>query len=178
MENEITPTDKKLAVEPAAAKIEQVPLPEPAPKVEKPVRIFVYDGREFSDPDAKMTTEEVRLYYAGFFPELANAEVLSAIVRPSKSAPGTQESVTEFKRRTGTKGIDPLLSEKEEWLKGQAEKTADEWCHKNFKVPVYERAKRYAGYLTKFYRFGGMCVRQFMKEHGTPRRKKCQKAKI
>lgn len=91
------------------AKAEEKPA-EPT-KVEKPkgIRIFVYDGREFSDPDPKMTTDEVRLYYATFFPELANAEVLATVARPSK-APGVTglstatKQVTEFKRRTGTKG--------------------------------------------------------------------------
>lgn len=79
---------------------EETPKPVEPPKV----RIFVYDGREFQDPDPKMTTEEVRQYYTTFFPELANAEILPAVVRPSKTAPGTQEQVIEFKRRTGTKG--------------------------------------------------------------------------
>ncbi len=79
--------------------------PEEKPKVEKHnPRIFVYDGREFSDPDPKMTTDEVRQYYATFFPELANAEVLAAVARPSKTTPPSTEQVTEFKRRTGTKG--------------------------------------------------------------------------
>jgi len=84
----------------------QVPAKaEEKPKVEKHnPRIFVYDGREFSDPDPKMTTDEVRQYYATFFPELANAEVLAAVARDSKTAPGTREDVTEFRRRTGTKG--------------------------------------------------------------------------
>jgi PRTRC genetic system protein C len=83
--------------------------PEPA-KVEKTkepeakTRIFVYDGREFSDPDSKKTTDEVRLYFAALsFPELANAQILAAVVRPSKT-PGTQEQVIEFKRRVGDKG--------------------------------------------------------------------------
>ena len=57
-----------------------------------------------NNPDTKMTTDEVRLYYATFFPELANAEVLAAVARPSKELPGLTEQVTEFKRRTGTKG--------------------------------------------------------------------------
>ncbi len=90
----------------AASLPAEAPKAEEKPKVEKPKdpRVFVYDGREFGDPDPKMTTDEVRQYYATFFPELANAEVMAAVARDSKTAPGTREQVTEFKRRTGTKG--------------------------------------------------------------------------
>ncbi len=70
--------------------------PSASPKAEEE-RVFVYDGREFKDPDKKMTNDEVRLYYATFFPELANAEILPAVKRKG-------EQVIEFKRRTGTKG--------------------------------------------------------------------------
>jgi PRTRC genetic system protein C len=41
------------------------------------VRIFVYDGREFPDPDSKLTTDQVRSSMANFFPELSNAETKS-----------------------------------------------------------------------------------------------------
>lgn len=84
------------------------PVAEPtAPKAEKPAekpkeivpkeRIFVYDGREFQDPDPKMTPDEIRQYYVAFFTELANAEILPPVARTGKS-------VIEFKRRVGTKG--------------------------------------------------------------------------
>ena len=39
------------------------------------VRVFVYDGREFPDPDPNMSHDEVRQSMTSFFPELANAEV-------------------------------------------------------------------------------------------------------
>lgn len=91
------------------AKAEEKPVKVEAPKG---IRIFVYDGREFSDPDPEMTTDDVRLYYATFFPELANAEVLAAVARPSKEPAGLTEQVTEFKRRTGTKGAKKPPEEK------------------------------------------------------------------
>lgn len=38
-------------------------------------RVFVYDGREHPDPDPSLTVEEVKQTMAGFFPEVATAEV-------------------------------------------------------------------------------------------------------
>jgi PRTRC genetic system protein C len=70
----------------------------PKPETPKPTRIFVYDGREFSDPDPKLTPDQIRQYYTAFFPELANAEVLAAVAA---------EAIIEFKRRVGVKGYDP-----------------------------------------------------------------------
>ena len=37
-------------------------------------RIFVYDGREFPDPDPGLSVEDVRRQLSDFFPELTNAE--------------------------------------------------------------------------------------------------------
>ena len=59
-------------------------------------RIFVYDGREFPDPDAKLSVEEVRRQLADFFPELANAET-----RESRRG---EDTVYTFVKRIGTKG--------------------------------------------------------------------------
>ena len=59
-------------------------------------RIFLYDGREFPDPDPSRTPEEVKEMMADFFPELANAEV-----RESKR---DEDEVFELVRRVGTKG--------------------------------------------------------------------------
>ena len=44
-------------------------------------RIFVYDNREFPDPDPKMLTEEVRQSMTNFFPELANADTTHSSLR-------------------------------------------------------------------------------------------------
>lgn len=66
-------------------------------------RIFVIDGREFDDPDPKMTVEEVRQYYVTYFPELSNAETVKT-ERDSKTRPDEKEEVYEFKRRVGVKG--------------------------------------------------------------------------
>ena len=59
-------------------------------------RVFVYDGREFPDPDPKMSVEEVRQSMTNFFPELANAE--------SNQSKRGDDDIIEFKRRVGTKG--------------------------------------------------------------------------
>ncbi len=66
-------------------------------------RVFVYDGREFPDPDPSLSVDEVRLQMANFFPELANAETVES-ERDSKTEPGTKEAVYEFKKRVGVKG--------------------------------------------------------------------------
>lgn len=59
-------------------------------------RVFIYEGREIPDPNPKLTPDEVRQHLSTFFPELANAEVISG---------GTGEKqVYELKKRTGTKG--------------------------------------------------------------------------
>lgn len=60
------------------------------------MRIFVYDGREFPDPDSSMSPEEVRQHMTSFFPELANAETIT-----SKR---DNTDIIEFRKRVGTKG--------------------------------------------------------------------------
>lgn len=59
-------------------------------------RVIVYDGREFEDPLPNGTVDEVRQYYASFFPELSNAE--------TKTSKRGDDDVIEFKKRVGTKG--------------------------------------------------------------------------
>lgn len=59
-------------------------------------RVFVYDGREFPDPDPSMSNDEVRQQMANFFPELSNAE--------TKTNQRGGDTIIEFKRRVGTKG--------------------------------------------------------------------------
>ena len=59
-------------------------------------RTFVYDRREFPDPDPSMSPDEVRQSMTNFFPELANAEILQ-----SKRG---EDDIIEFKKRVGTKG--------------------------------------------------------------------------
>ncbi len=60
------------------------------------MRVFVYDGREFPDPDPKMSVDEVRQSMTNFFPELANAE--------TKQSKRGDNDIIEFNRRVGTKG--------------------------------------------------------------------------
>jgi len=59
-------------------------------------RVFVYDGREFPDPDPKLAVDEVRKQLAEFFPELANADV-----REDRRG---EDTVVTFTKRIGTKG--------------------------------------------------------------------------
>ncbi len=64
-------------------------------KKAKIVRVFVYDGREFPDPDLALSPDEVRRMMTDFFPELANAEV-----REHKKGENT---LYELVRRVGRK---------------------------------------------------------------------------
>ena len=60
-------------------------------------RIFVYDDREFPDPDAGMTVDEVKQTLSDFYGEIANASV--------KETKRGEDTVYEFQRRVGTKGV-------------------------------------------------------------------------
>jgi len=59
-------------------------------------RIFVYDSREFPDPDPTLSTDEVRQSMSNFFPELSNAE--------TKQSKRGEDDIIEFKKRVGVKG--------------------------------------------------------------------------
>lgn len=59
-------------------------------------RIFLYDQREFPDPDPKLSVEEVRHQLTDFFPELANAE--------TREEKRDDDTVYTFSKRIGTKG--------------------------------------------------------------------------
>lgn len=59
-------------------------------------RVFIVDGRQFPDPDPKLSVQEVRAHFAQFLPELVNAEA-------REEAKGEDTHVT-FTRRIGTKG--------------------------------------------------------------------------
>ncbi len=59
-------------------------------------RIFVYDDREFPDPDAGMTVDEVKQTLSDFYGEIANASV--------KETARGEDTIYEFQRRVGTKG--------------------------------------------------------------------------
>lgn len=60
-------------------------------------RIFVYDDREFPDPDPAMTVDQVKATLSDFFGEVANASV-------TETARGA-DTIYEFQRRVGTKGV-------------------------------------------------------------------------
>ena len=59
-------------------------------------RIFVYDGREFEDPDPEMTVDQVRANLADFYGELANATV--------SETKRDENTIYQFNKRVGTKG--------------------------------------------------------------------------
>jgi PRTRC genetic system protein C len=59
-------------------------------------RIFVYDGREFPDPDESKTPQEVMYMMTDFFPELTNAEI--------KEHKRGEDTLYELKRKVGVKG--------------------------------------------------------------------------
>ena len=67
-------------------------------------RIFVYDDREFPDPDPQMSVEQVRNTLSDFYGEIANASV--------KETNRGENTIYEFQRRVGTKGA-PSLGDKE-----------------------------------------------------------------
>lgn len=59
-------------------------------------RVFVYDGREFPDPDPGLSVDEVKAMMSDFFPEVSNAEV--------REVKRGEDTVHELVRRVGTKG--------------------------------------------------------------------------
>ncbi len=59
-------------------------------------RIFIYDGREFPDPDPSLTPDQVRQNHSALLPELANADT-------THSKRG-EDDVYTFHKRVGTKG--------------------------------------------------------------------------
>ena len=59
-------------------------------------RIFVYDNRQFPDPDPALAVDGVRAQLAQFFPELTNADV-----REERRG---EDVLYTFSRRIGTKG--------------------------------------------------------------------------
>ena len=59
-------------------------------------RIFVYDDREFPDPDPEMSVDQVKSTLADFYGEIANASV--------KETVRGFDTIYEFQRRVGTKG--------------------------------------------------------------------------
>jgi PRTRC genetic system protein C len=59
-------------------------------------RVFVYDGREFPDPDPSLDVEAVKKMMTDFFPELANAD--------TKEAARGEDTLYEFIKKVGVKG--------------------------------------------------------------------------
>jgi PRTRC genetic system protein C len=64
-------------------------------------RLFVYEGKEYPDPDPTMSTDEVRQSLANFFPELANAEM--------KTSKRGEDDIFTMAKRVGTKGQNAVI---------------------------------------------------------------------
>jgi PRTRC genetic system protein C len=62
-------------------------------------RLFVYDNREFPDPDPNLSVDEVRKHFAEFFPELTNAD--------TREERRGEQTLYTFCKRIGTKGGGP-----------------------------------------------------------------------
>jgi PRTRC genetic system protein C len=61
-----------------------------------PIRVFVYDGTEYPDPDPNMSVDEVRQGLLFAFPELSNAD--------TSSRKDGEKTIYTFSKRVGTKG--------------------------------------------------------------------------
>ena len=61
------------------------------------MRKFIYDGREFPDPNVNWDPDRVRQSLATLMPGLSNAEV--------KHRTEGEDEIYEFTRRVGTKGL-------------------------------------------------------------------------
>jgi len=59
-------------------------------------RIFVYEGREFPDPDPNLDVDGIKKTMTDFFPELANAEI--------KEVARGEDTLYEFIKKVGVKG--------------------------------------------------------------------------
>ena len=59
-------------------------------------RIFIYDNREFPDPDPSMSPEDVRAGLSEFFGEISNAEI--------RTEARGNDTLYVFEKRVGTKG--------------------------------------------------------------------------
>jgi PRTRC genetic system protein C len=59
-------------------------------------RVFVYEGREFPDPDPSKDVEAVKQMMTDFFPELANAD--------TKEVARGEDTLHEFVKKVGVKG--------------------------------------------------------------------------
>ncbi len=66
-------------------------------------RLFVYDGRQFPDPDPQVSVDEVRRQLSVFFPELTNADV-----REERRG---EDTLYTFSKRIGTKGRSSAASD-------------------------------------------------------------------
>ncbi|MCI0438612.1 MAG: PRTRC system protein C [Chloroflexi bacterium] len=66
-----------------------------------PNRLFVYDGREHSDPDPRLTPDEVRQQMQAYYPELEQAIVTETVRRNT--------IIYTFEKGTGSKGCDAFI---------------------------------------------------------------------
>ena len=73
-------------------------------EVNKAVRAFTYNKIPLTDPDPKLSIEEVRTFYANIYPEITTAEIEGPEQKDNKL-------VYTFRRAVGTKGARPTVAE-------------------------------------------------------------------
>jgi len=66
-------------------------------EVQQLSREFLYAGQKLDDPGAHLTEEQVKTYYATFYPDLLTAAIDPAEVRNGRR-------IFQFRKATGSKG--------------------------------------------------------------------------
>ena len=93
-------------------------------------RIFVYDDREFPDPDPQMSVEQVKATLADFYGEIANASVKDGRATIGVQQPSSDPHIESFD--------DPDLSELTQEVSAVIERARAKW-EEAPKYPAHER---------------------------------------
>ncbi len=113
-------------------------------------RAFVYDGREFPDPDPTASVEEVKKRLADFFPELS-----TATVKEIKDEKDPERTIYAFQRVTGTKST----KDKDGAMDGHATM--------NEEPPKWQMPDWMEKYRSSFTNTGGNSIEDLMNDHQT-----------
>ena len=93
-------------------------------------RIFVYDDREFPDPDPQMSVEQVKNTLSDFYGEIANASVKDGRATIGVQQPSSDPHIESFD--------DPDLSELSQEVSAVIERARVKW-EETPKYPAHER---------------------------------------
>ncbi len=93
-------------------------------------RIFVYDDREFPDPDPQMSVEQVKNTLSDFYREIANASVKDGRATIGVQQPSSDPHIESFD--------DPDLSELSQEVSAVIERARAKW-EEAPKYPAHER---------------------------------------